>query len=253
MCACLGLARLYVARAVGFQVSNRLIPCLFGMLVSGAAFAQTPQPSGTSCAPVKVGAHSRYPGEVWYDEQGQVHALPNCPLPPGARVAAVTQSTPTTLRVPLQKRGRNFLVPGLVNNAISLNFVVDSGAADVTLPADAVATLMRTGALSDRDFTGRQIVGLADGSRMASETFRIRSLAVGDWLVHDVIGSVTPAGAPPLLGQAFFNRVRSWSIDNVSQTLVLVLTSGVGTSASQSPMTLPDSTPAAASKPNAAP
>jgi predicted aspartyl protease len=112
-------------------------------------------------------------------------------------------------------------VRGSVNNVVTLNFIVDSGASDVTIPADVVATLKNMGALSDRDFTGREIRGLADGSRVSSETFVLRSLSIGDWLVHDINASVTPAGAPPLLGQAFFGRLKSWSIDNLNQTLVL--------------------------------
>jgi hypothetical protein len=203
-------------------MSRHLIPFLVGMLAAGTAFAQTPQTSKASCGPVTIGGQTHYPGEIWRDDQGLVHALPNCPLPPGTTSVAITQPKPTTLRVPLQKRGRNYLVPGLVNNAITLNFVVDSGASDVTIPADVVATLMKTGTLSDRDLLGRQISRLADGSRMTSETYRIRSLAVGDWLVQDVTVSATPVGAPPLLGQAFFTRLKSWSIDNLNQTLVLV-------------------------------
>jgi len=113
-------------------------------------------------------------------------------------------------------------VPGVVNNVVTLNFVVDSGAADVTIPANVVATLKSAGALSDSDFTGRETRGLADGSKISAETFRIRSLSIGGWLVHDVMAAVTPAGADALLGQAFFGRAKNWSIDNVNQTLVLV-------------------------------
>jgi predicted aspartyl protease len=195
------------------------------MLVCGAAFAQTPQLGGATCGPVKIDGQTHYPGEIWRDGQGQVHALPNCPPPPGTPrpAAIVTQATPTTLRVPIQRRGGNYLVPGLVNNAVTLNFVVDSGAAEVCIPADVVATLKSTGALSEKDFTGEHIIGLADGSKVSSDTFRLRSLSIGDWLVHDVNASVTPAGAPALLGQTFFSRVKFWSIDNVNQTLVLVL------------------------------
>jgi hypothetical protein len=204
-------------------VSNHLIPFLVGILVSGAAFAQTPQHSDAPCGPVKIGSQIHYPGEIWRDDQGQVHVLPSCPLPPGASpVAAVTQPMPATLLVPITRRGRNYLVPGVVNNVTTLNFIVDSGASDVTIPADVVATLKNMGTLSDEDFTGRQIVGLADGSRVSSETFRLRSLTIGDWLVKDVPAAVTPAGAPPLLGQAFFSHVRTWSIDNDNQILVLV-------------------------------
>jgi hypothetical protein len=204
-------------------VSNRLIPFLIGMLVAGAAAAQTPQPSNAPCGPVQIGGQTHYPGEIWRDAQGQVHALPNCPLPPGSPPVVVTQpTTPSTLLVPIQRKGRNYVVPGLVNNVVTLNFVVDSGASVVSIPADVIATLKSTGALSDRDFTGQQIMGLADGSRVPSETFQLRSLRIGDWLVHDVIAAVTPVGAPPLLGQTFFGRLKSWSIDNVNQALVLV-------------------------------
>lgn len=204
-------------------MSSRLILFLVGILVAGAASAQTPQTGGAPCGPVKIGGQTHFPGEIWRDGQGQVHSLPNCPLPPGTLPLAVTQPKPTSLRVPIQRKGGDYLVAGLVNNAITLNFIVDSGAADVTLPADVVATLKSTGALSDRDFTGRQFRGLADGSKISAETFRIRSLAVGDWLVQDVAAAVTPAGAAPLLGQAFFSRLKSWSIDNVGQTLVLMI------------------------------
>jgi hypothetical protein len=205
-------------------VSSRLILFFVGILISGAAVAQTQQLGGAPCGPVKINGQTHYPGEIWRDGQGEVHALPNCPLPPGASplpLAAVTQSKPTTLRVPIQRRGRNYVVSGIVNNVVTLTFVVDSGASDVTIPADAIAALKNAGALSDSDFTGKEVRGLADGSKITSEIFRIRSLSIGDWLVHDVNASVTPAGAPPLLGQAFFNRLKSWSIDNVNQTLVL--------------------------------
>jgi predicted aspartyl protease len=206
-------------------VSHRLIPLLVGILIAGAAFAQTPKSGDAPCGPVKIGGETHYPGEVWRDNQGEVHALPNCALPPGAAPPiAVRQSTPSMLRVPLQRRGGNYLVPGIVNNAMTLNFTVDSGASFVSIPADVVATLKTTGALSDKDFfAGRLTLGLADGSKVTSETFRLRSLAVGDWVVQDVPASVSPTGAPPLLGQTFFSHLKSWSIDNVSQTLVLVI------------------------------
>ena len=216
---------------MGFRVSSRLIPFLVGILVAGAASAQTPQTNGAPCGPVKIGGQTHFPGEIWRDEQGQVHALPSCPLPPGAPPVAVAQPKPTTLRVPIQRRGNNYLVPGIVNNVTTLNFTVDSGASIVSIPADVVATLKTTGALSDKDFVGRVTMGLADGSRVTSETFRLRSLTVGDWLVEDVAASVSPAGAPPLLGQTFFSRLRSWSIDNLNQTLVMELPPGGGAAA----------------------
>jgi hypothetical protein len=79
----------------------------------------------------------------------------------------------------MQKQGGVYVVSVLINDAVALKFVVDSGAADVSLPADVVSTLMRTGTLNESDFIGTQSYVLADGSTVPSATFRIRSLKVG--------------------------------------------------------------------------
>jgi hypothetical protein len=44
------------------------------------------------------------------------------------------------------------VVPVLINDAITLDFVVDSGAADVSIPADVVSTLIRTKTIGPSDF-----------------------------------------------------------------------------------------------------
>ena len=79
-------------------------------------------------------------------------------------------------QINMKKRGGVYVVPVLINNAITLDFVVDSGASDVSVPADVVMTLMRSGTLKETDFLGQQTYVLADGSKVPSETFRIRSL-----------------------------------------------------------------------------
>jgi Aspartyl protease len=42
-------------------------------------------------------------------------------------------------------QGGTFVIPVLINGQITLNFTIDSGAADVSIPADVVSTLIRTG------------------------------------------------------------------------------------------------------------
>ena len=121
----------------------------------------------------------------------------------------------------LQKQGGTFFIPVSINNAMVLNFIIDSGAADVSLPADVVTTLIKTGTLTREDFLGSQTYILADGSRVPSETFRIRTLKVGDREIADVTGSVSPLHGSLLLGQSFLTRFKSWSIDNERGVLVL--------------------------------
>jgi predicted aspartyl protease len=106
-------------------------------------------------------------------------------------------------------------------SAVTLDFVVDSGASDVVIPADVVMTLVRTGTLKETDFIGEQTYTLADGSTVPSATFRIRSLTVGDRVVENVTGGIAPVQGALLLGQSFLSRFKSWSIDNDRQGLML--------------------------------
>lgn len=130
------------------------------------------------------------------------------------------RSTPSS-SIAMKKVGGIYAVPVLVNNAITLDFFVDSGAADVTIPEDVVSTLMRAGTILDTDFIGVMTYSLADGSRVKSKTFRIRSLKLGDRVVENVTGSVAPTKGSLLLGQSFLGHFKSWSIDNTKHVLVL--------------------------------
>jgi predicted aspartyl protease len=112
-------------------------------------------------------------------------------------------------------------VPVKINDSFTLDFLVDSAAASVSMPADVVAALVRLGTLAPGDFLGARDYRLADGSTLPSQTFRIRSLKVGSIVLQDVTGSMAPVNGSLLLGQSFLSRFRSWSIDNGRQVLVL--------------------------------
>jgi predicted aspartyl protease len=135
-----------------------------------------------------------------------------CGLFPKVAAAQYTARNPSSrAEVPLKKRGGIFVVPVLINGAITLDFTLDSGAADVMVPADVFSTLVRTGTITDADITGEETYVIADGSKAKSVTFTIRSLKVGDKLVENVRGSVTPAQGNLLLGQSFLEHFKLWS------------------------------------------
>jgi len=118
------------------------------------------------------------------------------------------QDVSSVTSVPIQINRGTYVVPVLINNAITLDFVVDSGAADVSIPADVVMTLMRTGTLRRADFLGEKTYVLADGSKVPSQTFRIRSLNVGNKVLENVNGSVASVQGSLLLGQSFLSRFK---------------------------------------------
>jgi len=114
-----------------------------------------------------------------------------------------------------------YQVPIRINDTITLDAILDSGASDVVIPADVVGTLIRSKTISASDFLGEQTYVLADGSKVPSERFIIRSLKVGSKTLENVSASIASAKAQILLGQSFLGRFRSWSIDNTQHALIL--------------------------------
>lgn len=86
---------------------------------------------------------------------------------PGPATANLNSST-----VKLKRDGGIFVVPVQVNGAITLDFAVDSGASDVSVPADVFSTLVRTGTIKTEDIVGKQSYTFADGSPPATRHYR---------------------------------------------------------------------------------
>jgi clan AA aspartic protease (TIGR02281 family) len=138
-----------------------------------------------------------------------------------ANSSAQSPNPSSGMAVPLKQDGGIFVVPVEINGAITLEFGVDSGAADVSVPIDVFSTLKRTHTIKDSDIIGEQTYVLADGSRSRSIMFTIRSLKVGGKVVENVKGSVAPSQGILLLGQSFLKRFKSWSVNNTNHELLL--------------------------------
>jgi clan AA aspartic protease (TIGR02281 family) len=123
--------------------------------------------------------------------------------------------------IQLQPHAGGYLIAGRVNGAVSLDFVLDTGASDVSIPEEAAQALMRAGTLAAGDFIGTATYVLADGSRVRSKRVTLRELRVGDQSVANVTASIAPAHSRPLLGQSFLSRFPSWMLDNQRHVLVL--------------------------------
>jgi tetratricopeptide (TPR) repeat protein len=142
------------------------------------------------------------------------------------RAQTATTDTVSTGRpgeevIKMQELGGVFVVPVRFNEIITLNAIVDSGASDVSVPADIVLTLMRTNTVTEADFLGQKTYVLADGSKVPSHQFRIRSIRVGNKTIQNVVATVASVNADILLGQSFLSKFRSWSVDNEKHSLVL--------------------------------
>ena len=145
---------------------------------------------------------------------------PRTSFPPGIVNDAPDRGSEQAI-VPMVGDGGTFAVPATINNQLTLKFVVDSGASEVSVPTDVVSTLVRTGTIAATDFLGSRTYKLADGSTVPSQRFLIRSLKVGDRTVENVTASIAPVAGQLLLGESFLRRFKSWSIDNSRAALIL--------------------------------
>jgi hypothetical protein len=125
------------------------------------------------------------------------------------------------LTVTMENVGGVYKVPIRINDTISLTAILDSGSADVSIPADVVATLFHSNTLSSADFIGARTYVLADGSKLPSQRFVIKSLSIGSKTLENVTANIIPAKAAILLGQSFLSHFSSWSIDNDKHALIL--------------------------------
>jgi clan AA aspartic protease (TIGR02281 family) len=133
----------------------------------------------------------------------------------------LAEGGPRETRIPLLRMSGGLIAPAVINNTLKLNFVVDSGASDVSIPADVFSSLVRANTITQADITGTRNYKNADGQVFQAKTFVIRSLKIGNIEAPRVRAKVSSSNAPPLLGQSFLKRFKSWSIDNSTQELIL--------------------------------
>jgi clan AA aspartic protease (TIGR02281 family) len=123
--------------------------------------------------------------------------------------------------IPLIKKGGVYEIPVEINGVITLNFVLDTGASEVNIPADVALTLYRAGTIKDADFLPGQTYRLADGSRVNSSRFVLRSLKIGQRRITNVAASIGNISSSLLLGQNFLEKLGKWGIDSQKQVLTI--------------------------------
>lgn len=123
--------------------------------------------------------------------------------------------------ITLSRSGGVFELPVKINNQITLDFILDTGASELSIPSDVILTLVRTGTVNQLDYIGSSTYILADGSKVTSSRVRLRRVQVGSIEITNVVANVTNANGSLLLGQSFLSRLPSWKIDNSIPALLI--------------------------------
>ncbi|MFN8607193.1 MAG: retroviral-like aspartic protease family protein [Vulcanimicrobiota bacterium] len=136
-------------------------------------------------------------------------------------LALAVSLTGWAIEVPLSKSGGVYELPVTLNGMLTLKFVVDSGAAEVSVPAEAVMILMRAGTTTEKDFLPGSTFILADGSKVKSPRFLIRKLQIGDIVLNDVKASIGSKGSSLLLGQSCLEKLPGWRLDTTREVFII--------------------------------
>lgn len=123
--------------------------------------------------------------------------------------------------IPLEKLAGVYHLPVEINNVMTLMFILDTGAADMSLPEEILISLMRSGTLSQEDFLPGKTYILADGNRVRSPRVLIHKVKIGNRVLRNVPATISEAGSPLLLGQSLLEKVGSYTFDSNRQRLVL--------------------------------
>jgi len=123
--------------------------------------------------------------------------------------------------VSLEPHDGAFVIPVVLNDIMTVKFIVDSGSADVSIPEDVASSLMKSGTMTGADLIGNKTYMLADGSLVPSKIYRLASLRIGEMVMPNVTVRVAAARSSLLLGQSFLSRLKSWSMDNARQVMII--------------------------------
>lgn len=134
-------------------------------------------------------------------------------------VPAVAAPGAAPQMVRMEPHNGAFVIPVVLNDVLTEKFIVDSGSADVSIPADVASRLKKLGTMTGADFLGSKTYMLADGSKVPSEIYRVASLRIGGLLMENVTVRIAAEKSDLLLGQSFLGRLKSWSMDNARQVM----------------------------------
>lgn len=104
---------------------------------------------------------------------------------------------------------------------VNKNFVLDSGASEISISSNLERELIATGNLKKEDYLQPALYKIADGTIVTKRRVLIHKIKVGDFIINNVTASVGTSDVPLLLGKSFLDKFSKWSINNNKDILTL--------------------------------
>jgi len=126
----------------------------------------------------------------------------------------------SSIQVPMHTRGTvTYYVSGYINDAVTSDFLVDTGSGYVTINTVTMKKLNRDGGA---EFVKEITAVMADGSETVVPVYRLASLKLGDdCILQGVEAAVMPGSAPNILGLSALKKAAPFSMSMDPPTLTL--------------------------------
>jgi len=123
--------------------------------------------------------------------------------------------------IPMTKKNGIYTIPVKING-LELDFIFDTGASDIAISQNEADILIRKGTLTQDDIIGKGHYRIANGDVITAQIINLRTVQLGDKIIHNVRASVTPKiDAPLLLGQSALEKFGKVSIDYNEGIIIL--------------------------------
>jgi len=126
------------------------------------------------------------------------------------------------VKIPLTKTGGVYEVPCTVNGK-AVNFIFDSGAADVGLSKEFYNEGVAKGIFKKEDLYSEVVnYKVANGDVVPGRLINIRKLTIGGLVLYNVLGSIIDSpNTPMLLGQTALEKFGAYSVDYAKLLLTI--------------------------------
>lgn len=130
-------------------------------------------------------------------------------------------NTDAQTTIQMKKSGEVFTIPCKVNG-LAMEFMLDTGASDVSISLTEAMFMFRHDYLKENDFVGVEKFRLADGSVSEGAIVIFKEMEIGGVKLSNVRASITrELDAPLLLGQSALSKFGKIEIDYANNTLTI--------------------------------
>ena len=121
----------------------------------------------------------------------------------------------------LTERNGVYIVPVTLNDSITVDGILDTGASEMFIPFNVIATLIQSTSIAMTDILKEGVYTLADGSINTKERVNIAKIVIGDTTFYNISAIVGAKNSQLLIGQNLLHTFDSYGIDNNRKILTL--------------------------------